>query len=87
MRHINVSQLVCTSNFFLSVMDIKKLIEQVENYPEIWNPHHVYYHHRPKLTEIWNEIALATGFPSKIISFVSSFEEKYFLSYFLFLVT
>lgn len=46
-------------------MDIKRLIEEVERYPEIWNPKHSLYHHRPRLIEIWNKISVETGMSSK----------------------
>lgn len=47
------------------VMDIKQLIAEVEHFPEIWNPKHRLYHHRPRLAEIWQEIAIKTGLSSK----------------------
>ena len=48
-------------------MDIKKLIEEVEKYPEIWDPKHNLYHHRPRITEVWNEISYESGIPSNLI--------------------
>jgi Alcohol dehydrogenase transcription factor Myb/SANT-like/BESS motif len=63
---MRTAQKVCkTFNHRLSAMDIKQLISEVERFPEIWNPKHSLYHHRPRLAEIWSEIATKTKLPSK----------------------
>jgi hypothetical protein len=48
-----------------SEMDIKKLISEVQNRPEIWDPKHCQYHHRTRIVEIWTEISQIVGFSSK----------------------
>lgn len=46
-------------------MEIKKLIDEVERFPEIWNPKHSSYHHRVRIQQVWAEISQKTGLPSK----------------------
>jgi hypothetical protein len=47
-------------------MITKQLIQEVSQYPEIWNPKHTLYHHRPRLNYIWSEISTKIGMPSKL---------------------
>lgn len=64
-------------------MDIKQLITEIENYPEIWNPKHNMYHHRPRISTIWNEISTKTGLPSNYKRFKSEIHFKYSDMFFL----
>lgn len=57
-------------------MDIKQLISEVEKFPEIWNPKHSLYHHRPRLAEIWGQIAATTKLQSKFFPFPWTFDEQ-----------